>query len=218
MLVCSNPVYALSDQWYVGFGGGMAFLQPNPVDTAVPNNDSTADAFHLFLGRDLGELASLQIGVNSLGAVDFPEASEVSYVAVDASLLYRFYDSRDRQLVRTNQGLSLYALVGLGAINRDDQPELELINNSVFFLKYGAGAELFLGRGLSLRLQGAIFDEDAQHAGLSLVARFGGEQASARPPTIAAPAAAPVEPPRTQAPAPEPVDVDLDGIDDSVDD
>ena len=176
----SGPTPGLTDQWYVGLGGGVSFLQPNPVAPPIDPVEEQGSYGRLTIGRDLGRLASLQLQFHSMGEVALSNGEDATYNAVDAALLYRFFDTRDGQLVPTQLGLTLYGIAGLGGLSRETDSDLALKNQSEFFLSYGLGAEVFLNRHFSLRLQGAVVDEDAQYVSLSLVTRFGGTNTQSR--------------------------------------
>ena len=164
----------LNDQWYLGLGGGTAFLQPDPVDSSIDNDEDQGRYGGMTIGRDMGRLSSLQLQYHSLGSVALSNGEDADYEALDLALLYRFYDSRDRQLSPGNIAIALYGMAALGSVSRDIDSGLELEDRAEFYLGYGGGAELFLGNLFSVRLQASVIDQDAQYASLSLVARFGG--------------------------------------------
>lgn len=199
-LLPGGPARALDDQWYVGVGGGAALLRPDAVDPALDADEAPRPAATLFVGRDLDELTSLQLQLYGLGEAELDGGATVDYRGGDASILYRFFDSRDRAPRGTVFGASLYGRFGLGVMQRDTDVALE--SDADVNFGAGAGIELYLTRYLALRAEGLFHDRDAGSAQLSLVARFGGVRRL--PPPPAAPTPAPVAAPPASIPAPDP--------------
>ncbi len=234
----------LSNQWYIGLGAGTAFLQPNPVAPAIDPEENDDDYGTIVIGRDLSNLSSLQLQLHEMGGVALNNGEQANYQAVDMALLFRFFDTRDRQLVAGKVALALYGMASLGNLSRDIPSDISLKNESDFYLGYGAGAELFLGQYFSIRLQAAVIDDDAQYAALSVVTRFGNRKSTQPPANF--PATSPRKPaardepsvstqeataatstlsPPAAPPTPVPAtpesrvvsDVDNDGVEDAVD-
>jgi len=180
----------LSDQWYIGLGGGIAFLQPNldksnqnsengdpPLESVeIEPDEKSSDYGTLTLGRDLGRLASLELRLHSLGSLPLTNGDEINFAALDGALLYRFYDTRDHQLVPGQVALALFGMASIGTIRREIDTDIKLQDRSEFYMGFGGGAELFLHRNFSLRLHAMILDDDVQFAGLSMITRFGGSR------------------------------------------
>jgi len=207
---------ALEDQLYIGVGGGSSWLAPNPVDPAIDDDENIASYGSLTIGRDLSTLTSVQFQLHSLGEAKLTNQQTVGYNAADVSILYRFFDSRDRGLDPNALGFSFYGRFGLGGIFRDPPDSVALKNDTVIYFTGGAGLEFYLNHYLGLRLEAAYLEEDALYGGLSLIGRFGGSSRSGplgRAPTRPAPTQAPVAPapesgvPAVPAPVP-PVDVE----------
>ena len=187
-LLFSGAVQALDSEWYIGVGVGNALFDPEPLDTTIEttsDGDSAVGGSFLF-GRDFGNLASLQLQGYLLGEAELSNGVTIDYTALEASVLYRFFDTRDLQLVPGAFGLSIYGRVGLGLIDRDLGTELPLEVDSDFYFGGGVGAELYLGP-VALRAEYSVLDRDVQLANLGLVFRFGGQGNRGSSPVIAGP-------------------------------
>ena len=184
MCTLSLQAQALDDQWYVGIGGGISNLTPNPEDDAVDRLDEDGAVGTLFLGRDFDNRSSGQLQLFSLGEIDFDNGESITYSGVEAALLYRFYDTRDNQRGDGVFGASIYGRFGLGFINRDT--DVDLTNEADVYFGAGAGVETYFTNNLGLRAEFQYFDSDAVGGTLSVVGRFGGlrRDLARRPPPI----------------------------------
>ena len=201
LLAASGGARALDDQWYVGIGGGAALLRPDAVDAGLDADEEPIPSGTLFVGRDLDERTSVQLQLHGLGEAEFEDGRSVTYAGGDASVLYRFFDSRDRAPRGTVFGASLYGRFGLGFLERDTDVALE--GDADVNFGAGAGLELYLTRNLALRAEGLFHDRDAGSAGVSLVARFGGGSRALPPPPANAPPAVPAPSSAPPASAPD---------------
>ena len=190
MLAASGGARALDDQWYVGLGGGAALLRPDAVDPGLDADEEAVPAGTLFVGRDLDERTSVQLQLHGLGEVEFEDGRSASYAGGDASVLYRFFDSRDRAPRGTVFGASLYGRFGLGFLRRDTDVALE--GDADVNFGAGAGLELYLTPNVALRAEGLFHDRDAGSAGVSVVTRFGGRGRALPSPPANVPSTAPV--------------------------
>lgn len=178
---------ALDDDWYIGLGAGTSWLVPNPVDPSIDDDDNGGSYGTLFFGRDLGRILSIQLQMNSLGETTLTNGETVAYQSADASILYRFYDSRDRGFDPEAFGVSVYGKVVFGGIDRDIGSELPLKIDNNFYFGGGIGAEMYVFGPLALRLEAVFLDQDVQYGSLSLVTRFGGAGPRGRLPTSSGP-------------------------------
>ena len=177
----------MGDQWYIGTGGGIAHLQPDPDDTSIDLDEDYGNAGTVFLGWDFDRRSSGQIQLYSLGEATFDDGqSSAGYIAGDVSLLYRFFDSRDRAPRGTVFGASVYGRFGLGLLERDS--DLPLSNDTPVYFGAGGGIEAYLTHNLGVRLEVLYQETDAATATLSIVGRFGGRR---QPAPLAAPMAKP---------------------------
>ena len=181
-LLVSGAANALGDQWYIGLGGSGSWLQPNPVDDDLDVTKRQGTGGTVFFGIDIDDRSSSQLTFYSLGEAELDGNETVAYQAVDASILYRIYDTKDRRLTRGGISMALYGRFALGYAQRDT--ELRLSNDAAVYFGAGGGLELFLTNNFSMRLEGMYHDQDIASASLQLVGRFGGApRAPARAPT-----------------------------------
>lgn len=202
---------ALSDQWYVGIGGGVSLLQPDTADGSIDVDEDQGQVGTFFFGRDFDSRSSGQFQLYSLGEAEYSgDQGSASYIAGDASLLYRFLDSRDGKPRGSVFGASLYGRFGFGFIDRDSDQSLD--DDTPVYFGVGAGMETYFTNNLGLRLEALYHETDTASATLTLVTRFGGHRrrpglppiapvSTGRPATAPEPAAVP-ESPDTVEPGP----------------
>lgn len=174
---------SLSDQWYVGAGYSNSQLLPRAEANTVTRVEEIGQGATVFFGRDFDERSSGQFQLYSHGEVIFSDDSTATYTGADASLLYRFYDSRDN---RRNAvfGVSVYGRFGFGFTERDSDNPLSTEGASPVYFGAGAGLEAYLSKTFALRSELLYHEQDTVSASLSLVTRFGGRktQGTAPPP------------------------------------
>lgn len=165
---------AANDQWYIGIGGGASLLEPNPVEPNVNVDEGQTTLGTLFVGKDIDERSSIQLQLYGLGEATLDNAGTVEYNAIDASILYRLFDSRDVSLRRDGPSVSFYGRFALGHVDRNtDEP---LKNDTNVYFGLGAGVEALLTRNIALRAEGLYHESDVGSFSLALVTRFGGTQ------------------------------------------
>jgi len=71
----------LQDQWYVGIGGGGAWLQPDPDQPGNNVSEAIGTGGSFTVGRDLDKNSSLQFQVAALGEAMLDDGNPVSMVA-----------------------------------------------------------------------------------------------------------------------------------------
>ena len=162
----------LADQWYIGLGGGISILDPEPVLSSLQVDDDNDQTGTLFIGRDLDSNLSAQLQLSSYGDAEINNNSDVSFIGADVSMLYRIVDSRVLLRSSGNFGASLYGRIGLGFIDRDTA--LDLRRDSPAGVSGGAGVEVYLNRNFALRAEAVLNASDVSSATLSVVGRFGG--------------------------------------------
>ncbi|MEE9333871.1 MAG: OmpA family protein [Granulosicoccaceae bacterium] len=186
LLVMCSSVWSLDNQWYFGIGGGVSILEPNPDEPGLNVDNNQGTLVSLFLGRDIDERTSVQLQAFGIGEAELTNGQTVGYTAVDASVLYRFYDTRDRQLRPGSLGTALFGRFGLGFADRDTT--VPVGNNQDIYFGAGGGAEFFLTQNIAVRVEAYYHDQDIVTAQLSLLTRFGGRRTQTRrPPDIPAP-------------------------------
>lgn len=202
LLVVSSSAWSLDNQWYFGIGGGVSILEPNPDEPGlnVDNNQGTLGSFTL--GRDINDRSSIQLQALDLGEAELTDGQTVAYSAADASVLYRFYDTRDNQLRPGTLGAAFFARFGLGFADRDTT--VPVGNNQDIYFGVGGGAEFFLTRNFAIRAEAYYHDQDIASTQLSLITRFGGRRAQSRPlPNIPVPEVSGPVLPLPELPKPE---------------
>jgi len=165
---------SLGDQWYIGLGGGSTWLQPNPTQVGLDIKRRLGVGGSVFVGTDIDDRSSAQVTLYTLGDSELDNRELVAFQALDGSVLYRLYDTKDVRLSRSGMHLALYGRFALGFLNRDTDVKLE--NDSKVYFGAGAGAEWFINNAFSVRLEGMYLDKDASHGSLQLVGRFGGRR------------------------------------------
>lgn len=221
------------DQWYIGFGGTGSWLAPDPDQPGNNTDEFFGAGGTVMLGKDLDERASIQLQGFALGNATLDDGNTVNFNAGDASVVYRFFDTRDNNLNNSVFGTSLYGRFALGYATRDSDTDLER-EDEVYF-GAGGGFETYLHRNVAIRGEAFFHDVDAISGSLSVVFRFGGANRSLvglLPPTTTAPTGPrePIEPitedsPTTQTIPTDPVepariadtDVDRDGVPNELD-
>lgn len=184
LLGASSNLFAFGDQWFLGVGGGLSRLQPDPTDQSVTRDEENGNTTVIYFGRDFDDRSSGQVQLYSLGDADLSNGATVGYTAGDASVLYRFFDTRDAR-PDTPLAASLYGRFGFGFIDREGSQELT--NDVPIFFGAGAGVETYFTHTLGLRLEAMFHEADTASASLSLVGRFGGRPKLAKlPPTLPA--------------------------------
>lgn len=187
LLVMSSSAWSLDNQWYFGIGGGVSILEPNPDEPGLKVDKNQDTLGSLTLGRDIDERSSVQLQAFGLGEAELTDGQTVSYSALDASVLIRFYDTRDSELRPGTLGTALFGRFGLGFADRDTT--VPVGNNQDIYLGIGGGAEIFLSRHFAFRAEAYYHAQDIASAQLSLITRFGGRRTQTRrPPNIPVPA------------------------------
>jgi hypothetical protein len=150
----------------------LSILEPDPDLPGLNVDENQGTTGSLFFGRDLDKRSSIQLQVYSFGEATLTDEQTVSYAGGDASVLYRFYDSRDGRRTSSVQGATLYGRFGLGFADRSDDVAID--NAQEIYVGFGVGAEFYLSHNMALRTEAFYHDQDLASAQLALVTRFGG--------------------------------------------
>jgi hypothetical protein len=156
--ICASSASALGNQWYFGIGGGLSILEPDPDLPGLNVDENQGTTGSLFFGRDLDKRSSIQLQVYSFGEATLTDEQTVSYAGGDASVLYRFYDSRDGRRTSSVQGATLYGRFGLGFADRSDDVAID--NAQEIYVGFGVGAEFYLTHNMALRTEAFYHDQD----------------------------------------------------------
>jgi len=162
----------ISDQWYIGFGGTASWLQPDPDTPGLNVDEPVGGGGTVYIGKDLDSRSSLQLQAFAFGDASLDDGSVVSFNGADASLLYRFYDSRDNNLSPGGFGTSLYGRFALGFLDRETDVEIDPDSGVNFGV--GGGFETYLSGNVAFRAEAFFHEVDVISASLGFVFRFGG--------------------------------------------
>ncbi len=222
-ILCGTAVAETSftPRWYVGLGGGISKLDPETEDTSYDVVDDGSSGGAIYLGYDVSPWVSLEGHYADLGSASMAntgsttEVGTIDYQVGGISALFYLFNSQGPEGRAFREGVSLFARVGIGAMDNSATIPFEREND--MHLGLGLGLEAYLGKGFSARLAYDAYDEDAKYGSLGVVKRFG---------TARQVVAAPPPPPE---PKPEPVvvvepviervvmDSDGDGVTDDLD-
>ncbi len=183
LLLLPGSASAFDDQWYLGLGGGVAFLSPEPEASGFDSLLSENAAVKVYIGRDISRESSVQLEYSNFGEAPIVTGQMVTYQAAEGAIIYRIFDTRDRALTPGNLSFRLYGRFGLGFLQRDVEQNIALENASNVYFSPGFGAELLFNRWAGLRAEGSYLDLDVWQANIGVVFRFGGTGATARPST-----------------------------------
>ncbi len=171
LLALAGSVAAAERSWYGGIGGGVSRLTPDPANAGLELDQELSASAGAWLGRDISDRFSLELGISRLGEADLSANQTVIYDALSAGAL--FYVSGDRQRIGNREGLASYLKMGFSNIEYTSDFEINKVDNVSLWL--GVGIDWSVGRLLGLRwgVRGelASFDGDAQSASLSLFLR-----------------------------------------------
>lgn len=215
VLLGSAPSYAadeFSPQFYLGVGAGVSHLEPALSDTAYSVDEKNLLGWKVFAGADVAERISVEGYYANLNKAELSPNGSIGYESYGVSALYYF--SREGEYL---QRWSLFANVGVGQMGNESSVPYERVHDH--HLMYGAGLEHRLWEGVTLRLQGELYDKDARLFSVNLVKRFGGKKTApiAIEPIAPTPAAAAASPEPVVEPEPLALDGDNDGVLDAVD-
>lgn len=210
------------NRFYVGVGGGMSMIEPDPNESGYVNDSSSDSGVKGYIGWDFAERLGAELYYAALGEATMkqgegqsltPPDGAVTYNAMGASLLYHVYNSQglDGRLDRT--GLSAFLKGGVGTLDTEsDTLSIEPLEDAHLML--GAGIEYGFRSGLAIRGEFEAFDTDAQLASLGLLWRFGGGGGYETAP-LPLPTEKPAEPELAIDTAP--ADFDEDGVPNTTD-
>jgi OOP family OmpA-OmpF porin len=183
---------------YLGAGAGISRLEPDLGGTPYAHSEKNRFGWKLFAGYDVNERISVEGYYANLNEAELSPWGDIGYESYGASALYYF--SREGEYL---MDWSLFANLGMGKMGNSASVPYEREHD--FHLMYGAGLERELWHGVSLRLQGELYDKDAHLYSVSLVKRFGAKKAE----PVIAPVV--VSPPPEPVVEPQPVVLDSDG-------
>jgi outer membrane protein OmpA-like peptidoglycan-associated protein/uncharacterized protein YecA (UPF0149 family) len=188
---------------YVGAGVGQSYLDPGLGGTAYEIDDHTKNAWKLTAGWDWNDHISIEGYYTELGTVDLKPGAHMTYRMMGGDAMLHFWAHGEE---RKKGSIALYAKAGLNHMTNNANG-VNYDQGSNFQLFGGLGAELYLQRRFSVRLELESYDTDAALLSLNLVKRFGFKSK----PRITKPVL-PVVEPKVLVIAPVVADTDLDGL------
>ena len=154
---------------YVGAGVGQSYLDPGLGGTAYSIDDHTQNAWKLTGGWDWNDHISIEGYYTELGTVDLKPGAHMTYRMMGADAMLHFWAHGEE---RKKGSIALYAKAGLNHMTNNANG-VNYDQGSNFQLFGGLGAELYLQRRFSVRLELESYDTDAALLSLNLIKRFG---------------------------------------------
>jgi len=156
-------------RWYLGAGVGASYLEPDTSEIPFSIEERTDFSWNGYVGYDLGSRVSLELGFNDMGRAELTDDHHVDYR--QRSLSFLVYGLNRKAMREKRLGLAGFARIGVSQmINHSD---IVYRRDNDFSLLIGLGVEIGFKKGLALRGELTSFDVDSNHAGISLVYRFG---------------------------------------------
>jgi len=154
---------------YLGGGVGASYLNPNAEEIPFDVEKRTDLSGQVFLGYDLGSRLSVEAAFNDSGRAELSDDHYVKYRQRSLSVLIYGLNRKARREQR--RGLAGFARIGASQmLNSSDVFYVRENDTSVLL---GLGAEYGFDNGLAVRGDLTSFDIDSNHAGVSLLYRFG---------------------------------------------
>ena len=196
LFVASFGANAEQDElsFYVGAGIGQSYLDPETGGTAFNVDDHTQNAWKLTGGLDWNDVISLEGFYTELGSVDLGNDADIDYRMMGADVIFHYWA---RGEAREENSIALYVKAGLNHMTNNANGVLYDQDNNLQLFG-GVGAELYLQRKFSVRLELESYDDDAALLSLNLVKRFGFKSKKVARPYKVKPTPAPLA-----APAPK---------------
>ncbi|MFT6467929.1 MAG: outer membrane protein OmpA-like peptidoglycan-associated protein [Oleispira sp.] len=154
---------------YVGAGVGQSYLDPGLGGTAYEIDDHTKNAWKLTAGWDWNDHISIEGYYTELGTVDLKPGAHMTYRMMGGDAMLHFWAHGEE---RKKGSIALYAKAGLNHMTNNANG-VNYDQGSNFQLFGGLGAELYLQRRFSVRLELESYDTDAALLSLNLIKRFG---------------------------------------------
>ena len=163
-----NAADADKSGFYVGAGIGNSWLEPKTSgDFRV--KDKTDTAFKLTAGWDWNEFLSVEGYYARLGESRLSPQGKIDYRMLGADVIghYWLYGA-----AREEGSLALYGKGGFNHMTNDGRG-LSYKKQKTAQLMFGLGAEYYLPKAFSVRLEWESYDKDASLLSLNLIKRFG---------------------------------------------
>lgn len=174
MLMAALPLTSHAEWWdemnvYVGAGVGQSTLDPDTSDTNLDQKDDHDTGWKLTAGWDWNDHISIEGYYAELGNAKFRPQGSINYRMVGGDVIGHYWLMGEP---RRQGSIALYAKGGLNHMTNDGK-NLAYEKQEVAQLMLGAGAEYYLPKAFSLRLEFESYDKDASLLSLNLIKRFG---------------------------------------------
>ncbi len=170
-VVAAEDEEAKPFRWYIGGGGGVGKMEPDP-ENGAPGLESSSDiGIKLYGGVDLHDKFSVEGYYANLGEAGIAGSDDISYQVYGVSGLWYFHNLKGGRARDRREGINLFGSAGIGALDTSSNTPTDQKND--YHLHYGGGVEVFWKDGMSLRGEVTTYDEDAHLYSVSLVKRFG---------------------------------------------
>ena len=165
--IADSQEAVLDDPFYIGFGGGMSFLEPESDSAALSLTEDSDVAYKLFGGYRFTQNLGMEVFWSDLGAAELGSSSnnsvDIEYSAYGIGGVYSY---------PLNNRWHLSAKAGIGRLENDAEDiEIDRVNEN--FIYVGAGATWNITDSWDLRAEYEHFDTDAQLLSLNIIKRFG---------------------------------------------
>jgi len=162
-----NPAQANERGVYLGLGGGLSRLSPETNDSPLTLDDNLSTALGVFVGYDLTDRISVELGYTDLGSAGLSAGEDIGYSALSAgAVAYVFGDPGG---VAARDAVATYLRLGVSSI--DNQADIQLAEENNTSIWAGVGVEWPLLERIGVRGEIASFDSDAQAVMVSFLYR-----------------------------------------------
>jgi len=154
---------------YAGVGLGQSYLEPATSGSSYSVAEDNDQAWKLTGGWDWTDHFSLEGYYANLGGADLEPGGELRYRMIGGDAMFHYWA---RGGERVTGSIALYAKAGLNHMTNEGR-DVSYEKQTVAQLFGGIGAELYLPKKFSVRLEVESYDADAALFSLNLVKRFG---------------------------------------------
>ena len=154
----STQAIAVEGSWQVGVNAGLSRLSPDTGGSGFTLDDDQSAAAGFYFGFDLMPIISAELAFTSLGEASLSDNESIEYQAI--SLGATAYLWGEKEADRRSNGASVYARLGVSAIDNESDIALDESDNIALWL--GLGVQYPFSESWGLRAEITSFDGDAQ--------------------------------------------------------
>lgn len=178
---------------YAGFGIGSSWKQPDTSEISNYDvNDRVDSGYQLTLGMDLSRQVAVELHTADIGDAGLSPEGNVNYTIHGLSAL--MYAGKNRHKFKRH-GFTGFGRLGLGYLDSTADTNVEVVKDNATHILFGAGLEYMTRKGLGIRAEGILFEEDARYMQLGLIYRTGKRESRRPAEIVKTPAPAPIAPP-----------------------